>query len=195
MTVPLWPLLQYECVHTLTQGRFFMLNALAFVLAALLTGGYGLWGILALLLFINAPRIFEDDLCQGRLEQISLLPCSLPLVVWMKLSLYWVLGVLPLVGIIALFTPTLSWIQGLGSLNLTLLAGLGAALAQQGANRGLVNVLILIPLSVPLVLLLNTQDPGVTSVHGTLMIAYFFFITPLVFLVAPWALREEMASR
>lgn len=195
MSIPLLPLVRHEWSRVRTQGRFFVLNTLSFFLATLLVEGQGGWGIFVLFLFLHAPRMFEDDLDGGFLEQLMVLPCPLCLVVLLKIGFYCVWGSLPLVGIMALFDGSFSWIQVLGALNLTLLSGLGAAFAQQGASRGLVNALMLVPLSVPLVLLLNTQDPGVMSVQGPLMLAYFFFITPLVMLVAPWALRQEIASR
>jgi heme exporter protein B len=118
-----------------------------------------LWIALLLSILLSAERIFQADYEDGSLELFTLGPAALELVVAAKAVAHWLTAGLPL----ALAAPLLGFLLNLapglvlplalamvtGSLALSLLASLGAAVTVGLRRGGLLISLIVLPLYVP----------------------------------------------
>lgn len=146
-------------------------------------------GLLANLLTL--PSMFEDDLRDGSLVQLWLLPLPKVMLVWAKMITHWLTIGLPL----TLIAPLLALQYQLGtgsivSLTLSLLmmmpvlsaiGALGAALTLGLARSGVLLALIHLPLCVPVVVFAcQAADPTSGSVAewwllGALLLSSWFF--------------------
>lgn len=120
-----------------------------------------LWIAALLALLLGQHRLFEGDLADGSLEQWTLAPTPLWLLVAAKVAAQWVIAVVPLL----LAAPLLGWQYGmasgtiavllaalaLGTPSLSLLAALGAALTL-GLRGALLLALVVLPLSIPILI-------------------------------------------
>jgi heme exporter protein B len=121
-----------------------------------------LWIALLLSVLLSADRIFQADYEDGSLELMTMGPAALEIVVTMKGLAHWLTTSLPL----ALAAPLLGFLlnleagrvvplslaMGLGSVALSLLASLGAAVTVGLRRGGLLVSLLVLPLYVPVVI-------------------------------------------
>lgn len=122
-----------------------------------------IWVAVILALLLNTDHLFRDDFSEGVLEQW--LFCNRPLawLVGIKLTVHWLLYVVPLILITPLAGLMLSISADvLVALLITLLTatpaltcftGLGAALTLGSSRSGVLGVLVMMPLFVPIVIL------------------------------------------
>lgn len=150
-----------------------------------------LWMAALLAMGLTQHRIWEDDARDGTLEQWMLLPVPLEGVVAVKLLAHWVMSGLPLV----VLTPVLLLLLGLelpaalpllvGSVAFTFLGAVAGVLGLYGSSRQLLTMLIVFPLSVPLLIFgaAASLPEGGSSLE--LLLAYALAICPVsVFLCA-----------
>ena len=121
-----------------------------------------LWIALLLSVLLSSDRIFQADYEDGSLELMTMGPAALEIVVTMKGLAHWLATGLPL----AIAAPLLGFLlnldpgqivplvvaMGLGSVALSLLASLGAAITVGIRRGGLLVSLIILPLYVPVVI-------------------------------------------
>ena len=131
-----------------------------------------LWIALLLSVLLSADRIFQQDYEDGSLDIMAMAPVPLELVALAKAVAHWLSASLPLaiaaplLGFLINLEPAailpLTVAMALGSITLSLLAGIGAAVTV-GLRRGglLVSVLVL-PLYVPVLIF------GVAASGGSL---------------------------
>ncbi len=121
-----------------------------------------LWIALLLSVLLSSDRIFQADFEDGSLELMTMGPAALEIVVTMKGLAHWLTTGLPL----AIAAPLLGFLlnldaaligplmlaMGLGSVALSLLASLGAAVTVGIRRGGLLVSLLILPLYVPVVI-------------------------------------------
>ncbi len=118
-----------------------------------------LWVASLLALGLTQYRIYERDAEDGTLEQWCMLPLTLEMVVLVKLLAHWLMTGLPLM----LLAPLLGVLLGvpmthaplpmaLGTLALTALGSIAGAMSLRFASRQLVTLILVFPLSVPVVI-------------------------------------------
>ncbi|MGE0211046.1 MAG: heme exporter protein CcmB [Parvibaculaceae bacterium] len=163
-------------------------NALGFLLAVIVLVPLGigpdqallqrvapgvLWIALLLSVLLSADRVFQADYEDGSLELLGMGPVLLELVVLAKAAAHWLTSGLPL----AVLAPMLGFLLNLetaivpqlliamlvGSIGLSLLAALGAAVTVGLRRGGLIVSLIILPLYVPLLIF------GVAAGSGSAM--------------------------
>ena len=153
-------------------------------------------------------RIFADDVRCGWVDQVALSPLSLALYALAKAVVHWALTALPmlvttpLMGLMLYLQPAemppLLLALALGTMALTLLGLIGAALTEgaRGGN-GLLAVLVL-PLAVPVlifgVLASTPADGTLITPHLMLLGAVLLVLLALAPLVAAMALAEAEAE-
>ncbi len=193
---------------------FFLLAASLFpfaigpdpVLLARLAPGI-LWVSALFAVVLSMERIFQADYDDGSLEQLSLTALPLWALALLKALVHWMTtGLLvtlaaPLVAftfsLAAGLLPILLATLGLGTLCLSLLGVIAAALTL-GARRGALLVpLLVLPLTVPVLILGILAVEAVTlnlawRPHLLLMGAFFLFLLPVAGLAAPAALRQAL---
>ncbi len=167
-----------------------------------------LWIALLLSVLLSADRIFQADYEDGSLEQMTLGPASLEIIIIAKAFAHWLSAGLPL----AIAAPALGFLLNLdpglilplggamiiGSLALSLLASLGAA-ATVGLRRGgmLVSLLIL-PLYVPALIFgvsastASQAGPDISAPSLLILIAIVLVALVTVPLAAAAALRAYL---
>ena len=162
-------------------------------------------------------RIFAQDARCGWLDQIALSPLPLPVYVLCKACAHWLLSSAPLVLVspamaLALHldpgaVPALVTALVPGTLALTLLGVIGAALTQGAAtSAGLMSVIVL-PLGVPVLIFgvlasssspgassLGAAAPGASPAHLMLLCALFAALLAATPMVAAAALGEVEAG-
>ena len=153
-------------------------------------------------------RIFAEDVRCGWVDQVALSPLSLALYALAKAVVHWALTALPmlvvtpLMGLMLYLQPAemtpLLLALALGTMALTLLGLIGAALTEgaRGGN-GLMAVLVL-PLSMPVlifgVLASTPATGGIITPHLMLLGAVFLVLLALAPMVAAAALAEAEAE-
>ena len=153
-------------------------------------------------------RIFAEDVSCGWVDQVALSPLPLPLYALAKAVVHWALTALPMLVITPLMglmlylepaeMPSLIVALALGTMALTLLGLIGAALTEgaRGGN-GLLAVLVL-PLAVPVlifgVLASGPADGTLITPHLMLLGAVLLVLLALAPLVAAMALAEAEAE-
>lgn len=166
-----------------------------------------LWIALLLSVLLSADRIFQSDHDDGSLDLLALGPLAFPLVVLVKAVAHWATAGLPL----AVIAPAMGFLVNIapasvlpmagamvtGSLALSLLAALGAAVTV-GLRRGgaLVSLLVL-PLNVPILIfgVAASSDgamPGVATSSLLILAALSLIMVVLVPVAAAAALRAYM---
>ncbi|VAV86438.1 ABC transporter involved in cytochrome c biogenesis, CcmB subunit [hydrothermal vent metagenome] len=168
----------------------------------------GLWIALLLSVLLSADQIYQSDYDDGSLELMTFGTVPLEVVAATKSLAHWLTSGLPLaiaaplLGFLlnldtALIIPLLGAMM-LGSLGLSFLAGLGAAVTVGLRRGGLLVSLLVLPLYVPVLIFgiaaggAGTVGPGVTSASFSIL----FAITLVILVVAPFgsgaALRAYM---
>ena len=153
-------------------------------------------------------RIFAEDVRCGWVDQVALSPLSLALYALAKAVVHWALTALPMLVVTPLMglmlylqpaeMPPLLLALALGTMALTLLGLIGAALTEgaRGGN-GLMAVLVL-PLSMPVlifgVLASTPATGGIITPHLMLLGAVFLVLLALAPMVAAAALAEAEAE-
>jgi heme exporter protein B len=121
-----------------------------------------LWIALLLSVLLSADRIFLDDYEDGSLELLAAGPLSFEVVTLTKACVHWLTAGLPL----AIIAPTLGFLVNIGpdqvlplaaamimgSLGISLLAALGAAVTVGLRRGGMLVSLLILPLYVPLMI-------------------------------------------
>ncbi|MCU1788329.1 heme exporter protein CcmB [Pectobacterium polaris] len=120
------------------------------------------WVAALLASLLGMDRLFRDDYQDGSLEQLTLLPLPLPLVVLAKVAVHWMVSGLPLL----LLSPLAALLFGLDShgwqvMALTLLlctptlsflGAIGAGLTVGLRRSGVLLSLLVLPLTIPLLI-------------------------------------------
>jgi len=129
-------------------------------LAALAPGM--LWVAALLASLLSADMLFRRDYDDGMLEQYLLLPEHLYGMVWIKVLIHWLFTGLPLAllspllgGMLSLpvaAMPTALLALALGTLCLSLLGAIGAALTVSLRRGGLLIAVIILPLYIPVLI-------------------------------------------
>ena len=118
-----------------------------------------LWIALLLAALLSLPRLFESDFEDGTLEAIALGPLPLELATAAKCAAHWITTGIPL----ALLAPALGLLLNLelaaypvlvatlisGTLAISFLGGIGAALTLNSRRGGLLIALLVLPLYIP----------------------------------------------
>jgi heme exporter protein B len=141
------------------------------ILARISTGVLWVTALLAALLSLE--RLFVAEQEDGSLDQLALLPLPLSLVVLAKIVAHWLLTGLPLtllapvlavaLGMDAAAYPVLIAALALGTPTLSLIGGLGAALTLGARRAGALMALLVLPLYIPALIF------GVAAVDAALM--------------------------
>ncbi len=118
--------------------------------------------VAALAALLSLDRLYQADFDDGSLDQIALSPLPLELVVLAKALVHWLSTGLPLLAaapILALMlnAPTVQYLPMLAALALatpalSLLGGLGAALTIGSRRGGILLTLLILPLYVPVLI-------------------------------------------
>ena len=162
-----------------------------------------LWIALLLSILLSAERIFQADYEDGSLELFTLGPVALELVVAAKAVAHWLVAGLPL----ALAAPLLGFLLNLapglvlplalamvtGSLALSLLASLGAAVTVGLRRGGLLISLIVLPLYVPVMVFGVAASSGSEFAPPYMILAAIVLVSLVVVpFAAAAALRAHM---
>lgn len=157
-----------------------------------------IWVCALLAALLGLPRLFEGDYLDGTLEQMVIAPSSFTVLVAAKIFAHWLITGLPLV----LLAPVLALQFGVGgdglgvlalslipgTLLLSLIGAVGAALTLGLRNSGVLVSLLVLPLYVPVLIFgagaLEAHLAGTDAVgHLSLLAAFACLSIPL----APWA--------
>lgn len=121
-----------------------------------------LWISLLLSVLLSADRIFQQDYEDGSLDLMAMGPVPFELVALAKCVAHWLTASLPLaiaaplLGFLINLEPAailpLTLAMGLGSITLSLLAGVGAAVTVGLRRGGLLISLLVLPLYVPVMI-------------------------------------------
>jgi heme exporter protein B len=160
------------------------------------------WIAALLAILAGFDRLFAQDVRDGWLDQVSLSPLGLGWYALAKAISHWLTAGLPLlimtpVMAIMLNIPTIQWPPLLialliGSMGLTLLGVIGAALAEGARRGGALMALLILPLAVPLLIfgtLASQSEDGIISPHLMLLGAVFSVLLALAPFVAASALE------
>lgn len=167
-----------------------------------------LWIALLLSVLLSADRIFLDDYEDGSLELLASGPISFELVTLTKACVHWLTAGLPL----AVIAPLLGFLVNIGpdqvlplaaamimgSLGISLLAALGAAVTVGLRRGGMMVSLLILPLYVPLMIFGVAASTPQTIIAGSavssLMILAALSLAALVMvpIAASAALRAYM---
>jgi heme exporter protein B len=167
-----------------------------------------LWIALLLSVLLSADRIFLDDYEDGSLELLASGPISFELVTLTKAGVHWLTAGLPL----AVIAPILGFLVNIGpdqvlplaaamimgSLGISLLAALGAAVTVGLRRGGMMVSLLILPLYVPLMIFGVAASTPQTIMGGSagssLMILAALSLAALVMvpIAASAALRAYM---
>ena len=120
------------------------------------------WVVALLAILISSDRLFGDDMADGALQQLMLIPLPLSLVSFAKTVAWWLMTMVPLAVIAPIFgmmlglAPYASLVMAatllIGGLGLCLVGAISAALTlSTGAGAALV-ALIALPLFVPILI-------------------------------------------
>ena len=161
-----------------------------------------IWIAALLSILAGFDRLFAQDVSDGWLDQVSLSKLGLGWYALAKAISHWLSAGLPLL----IMTPMMAVMLNIsvsqfpplmvallfGSMGLTLLGVIGAALAE-GARRGAaLMALLILPLTVPLLIfgtLASQSETGVISPHLMLLGAVFVVLLAIAPLVAATALE------
>ncbi|MEB8432484.1 heme exporter protein CcmB [Cocleimonas sp. KMM 6892] len=144
-------------------------------------------------------RLFSDDYEDGTLEQMTLAPVSLPIVVLAKIIAHWLLTGLPLVLIsplVGLFyhlpfesIKVMMLVLLLGTPVLSMLGAIAAALTLGLRGGGVLISLLVLPLYIP-VLVYGAGAISTSMVEGLSIQPYVLLLSAfmlLAFIFSPWA--------
>lgn len=171
-------------------------------LASIAPGVLWVSSLLAVLLSLGA--LFDADYADGTLEQLVLSGQSLPLIVLAKVLVHWLLSGLPLLLVSPLLAillnlpvnaiPVLMISLFLGTLALSLVGAIGAALTVGLNQAGVLLSLLVLPLSVPVLIFGSSSVAAAASdlsSVGQLLVLTALLVLALVLapLTAALALR------
>jgi len=161
-----------------------------------------IWIAALLAILAGFDRLFAQDVRDGWLDQVSLSRLGLGWYALAKAISHWLTAGLPLLIMtplmaIMLNIPAIQWPPLLialliGSMGLTLLGVIGAALAEGARRGGALMALLILPLAVPLLIfgtLASQSADGIISPHLMLLGAVFALLLALAPLVAASALE------
>ncbi len=164
-----------------------------------------LWIALLLSVLLSADRIFQQDFEDGSLEILAMAPLPLELVALAKAMAHWLSTSLPLavtaplLGFLINLEPQavlpLGLAMGLGSVTLSLLAAVGAAVTVGLRRGGLLVSLLVLPLYVPVLIFgLSAAGGGPDLATASLLILLALALASLVLspLAAAAALRSYL---
>lgn len=164
-----------------------------------------LWIALLLSVLLSADRIFQQDFEDGSLDILAMAPLPLELVALAKAMTHWLSTSLPL----AIAAPLLGFLinlepqailplglaMGLGSVTLSLLAAVGAAVTVGLRRGGLLVSLLVLPLYVPVLIFgMSAAGGGPDLATASLLILLALALASLVLspLAAAAALRSYL---
>jgi heme exporter protein B len=149
-----------------------------------------LWIALLLSVLLSAERIFQLDYEDGSLDAMSLGVVPLELVVLAKAAAHWLTTALPLAIAAPLFgflinldapaIPALSLAMILGSLFLSLLAALGAAITVALRRGGILVSLLILPFYVPCLIFGVAASSNSELIGPSLLILTAFVLAAMV---------------
>lgn len=161
-----------------------------------------IWIAALLSILAGFDRLFAGDARSGWLDQVSLSALSLPYYVVAKALAHWLISGLPVLiatpvmGVLlqidpASFGPLLIALL-LGTMALTLLGVVGAALAEGARRGGGLMALLVLPLAVPILIfgVLAASSPRIGSPHLMLLGAVLAVLLALAPPVAAAALAD-----
>jgi heme exporter protein B len=161
-----------------------------------------LWIALLLSVLLSAERIFQSDYEDGSLDAMALGVVPLELVVLAKAGAHWLTTALPLAIAAPLFgflinvdapvIPPLSLAMILGSLILSLLAALGAAITVALRRGGLLVSLLILPFYVPCLIFGVAASSNSELIGPSLLILTAFVLAALV--LAPVAAAAALRA-
>ncbi|WP_114418731.1 heme exporter protein CcmB [Marinospirillum perlucidum] len=162
-----------------------------------------LWVAALLAVLMSLDALFRPDLMDGSLEQQQLSGYSLAALAMAKLAVHWLLTSLPLILLspflgIMLYLP---WeAQGvlllsllLGSLALSLVGGIGAALTAGLGKSGVLMTLLVLPFYIP-VLIFGTgaMQTAISGGNALPHLALLGALAALALTLAPWAIAAGL---
>jgi heme exporter protein B len=167
-----------------------------------------LWIALLLSVLLSADRIFLDDYDDGSLELLASGPLSFEVVTLAKAGVHWLTAGLPL----AIIAPALGFLVNvgpdqvlplaaamiIGSLGISLLAALGAAVTVGLRRGGMLVSLLILPLYVPLMIFGAAASAPQAAMAGSggsslmILAALSLAATIMVPIAASAALRAYM---
>ena len=155
-----------------------------------------IWIAALLAILAGFDRLFAQDVRDGWLDQVSLSQLGLGWYALAKAVSHWLTAGLPLLVMTPIMAalldipmtqlPVLITALLVGSLALTLLGVIGAALAEGARHAGALLALLVLPLAVPILIfgaLASNHDSGIVSPHLMLLgaaLALLLAIAPLV---------------
>ncbi|MBW5799308.1 heme exporter protein CcmB [Halomonas elongata] len=162
-----------------------------------------LWVAALLAALLSLDGMFRDDIEDGTLEQLLLVPQPLALLVLAKVAVHWLTTGLPLALMAPVLGVMLSLPPGsyavlvlslaLGSATLSLIGAIGAALTVGLSRGGVLLSLLVLPLYVPVLIFgagaVQAAIAG-TSVAAHLALLGALLAAALVF--APWAIAASL---
>jgi heme exporter protein B len=164
-----------------------------------------LWITLLLSVLLSADRIFQQDYEDGSLEIMAMAPLSLEFVVLAKTMAHWLSTSLPLaiaapfLGVLLNLKTEVIWpllaSMALGSITLSLIAGMGASLTLNLRRGGLLISVLVLPLYVPVLVFGMSACTGMPDIVGpSLLILSAIALASLVLtpLAAAAALRAYL---
>ncbi len=164
-----------------------------------------LWIALLLSVLLSADRIFQQDFEDGSLDILAMAPLPLELVALAKAMAHWLSTSLPLavaaplLGFLINLEPRailpLGLAMGLGSVTLSLLAAVGAAVTVGLRRGGLLVSLLVLPLYVPVLIFgMSAAGGGPDLATASLLILLALALASLVLspLAAAAALRSYL---
>jgi heme exporter protein B len=164
-----------------------------------------LWIALLLSVLLSADRIFQQDFEDGSLDILAMAPLPLELAALAKAIAHWLTASLPLavaaplLGFLINLEPQAIWplflAMGLGSVSLSLLAAIGAAVTVGLRRGGLLVSLLVLPLYVPVLIFgMSAMGGGPDLATASLLILLALALASLVLspIAAAAALRSYL---
>lgn len=162
-----------------------------------------LWIALTSAVALGAQALFRRDYEQGRLEYYQILPISLEYIVFIKWLGFFLLIILPLLAVL----PVASLLFGLdgrqwphyavglaaGSAGLTIISTLVAAVTIGMEKAGAIISLIILPLSIPLIIVGGAYCHDISSLwqpHLAFMLGMAAFLLPPMCLIGAHSIRS-----
>lgn len=160
-----------------------------------------IWIAALLAILAGFDRLFAQDVRDGWLDQVSLSQLGLGWYALAKAVSHWLTAGLPLLVMTPIMAalldipmaqlPVLITALLVGSLALTLLGVIGAALAEGARHAGALLALLVLPLAVPILIfgvLASNHDSGIVSPHLMLLGAVLAVLLAIALPVAASAL-------
>jgi heme exporter protein B len=161
-----------------------------------------LWIALLLSVLLSADRIFQTDYEDGSLDAMAMGPAPLELVALAKAIAHWLTAALPLAIAAPLFgfflnldpasIAPLALAMGLGSITLSLLAAIGAAVTVGLRRGGLIVSLLVLPLYVPVLIFGVAASSGGSGAPPSLLILLALALASVV--LAPIACAAALRA-